>query len=120
MSSMVTNGATVSARDGLTAYTMSKHAIEGLTQTMALEYAKYGIRVNAVAPAVVETEMVAKWFGDNTAGQEQAARDNPLGTPFGGMIHVDDVAGIVAFLCSEKAKWINGALIPIDGGYSCY
>ena len=61
MASIAASGARVGARDGLTAYKMSKHAIVGLTQTMALEYAKYGIRVNAVAPARVATEMVTKW-----------------------------------------------------------
>merc|ERR1711935_743065 len=122
MASCCASGATIGARNGLTAYKMSKHAVVGLTQTMALEYAKYGIRVNAVAPARVETEMVAKWTVEAKLTDEEIAvlaADNPLEVAFGRMIQVEDVAGIVAFLCNDKAKWINGAVIPVDGGYHC-
>ena len=122
MASCCSSGATIGARNGLTAYKMSKHAVVGLTQTMALEYAKYGIRVNAVAPARVETEMVARWTVEAKLTDEEIAvlaADNPLEVAFGRMIQVEDVAGIVAFLCSDKAKWINGAVIPVDGGYHC-
>ena len=86
---------------------------------MALEYAQHGVRVNAIAPARVETEMSAAFNAQlDEATKQTLSQDNPLEQFHGQMIQVAEVADIVAFLCSQKAKWINGAIIPIDGGYS--
>jgi len=104
-------------------YTASKHAVAGMTKNAALDYGKYGISVNAIAPGVILTEMVIGSFKQiaGEEGWEAACREfvsvNPTqrsGTP-------QEVASLVAYLLSQEAAYINGAVIPIDGGQSaCY
>ena len=91
----------------------SKGAINALTTYLAVEFAPHNILVNAVSPAVVDTQALA----DYTAGPELLARAK-RNTPTGRVTTVDDVAGVVAFLCSDDARQINGQIIEIDGGYS--
>lgn len=96
---------------GSAAYGISKAAIAHLTRILALEWAGYGVRVNAVAPTIVPTDMNA------------AARANPtyleakLATiPLGRMVSAEEVAGAVAFLCSPAAASITGHILTLDGG----
>ena len=101
---------------------MTKHALHGLTKIMALEYASAKIRINAVAPAVVETETVTTLIdGDVTQSLAKYGLSpcNPLVGPGDSLPQVSDVAAAVAFLCGPESKFINGAIVPIDGGYSC-
>merc|ERR1711935_322582 len=121
MSSCVASGATIAARNGHAAYKMSKHAIVGLTQTMALEYAKTAFASMQWHQPGSRRRWLRSFMPKLNWPTKisVAAADNPLEAAFGRMIQVDDVAGIVAFLCSDKAKWINGAVIPVDGGYHC-
>ena len=93
------------------AYVASKTGLIGLTREAAREFAAYNIRVNAVCPGVIETEMTAM-LRQNEAMMNQWLQDIPqgrLGKP-------DDVSGLVLFLCSDAAKYINGQAINVDGG----
>lgn len=100
---------------GISAYTASKHGIVGLTKNVALEYGKLAIRANAVCPAAINTRMIdrlAEGMGSNNAS-ELLAPSHPMGrigTP-------EEVAELMLWLCSDRASFMNGACIPIDGGY---
>jgi NAD(P)-dependent dehydrogenase (short-subunit alcohol dehydrogenase family) len=96
------------------AYSASKHAVVGITRTAALEYARSGIRVNAVCPAFVRTPMVDQLveFGGERMSLERLASMQPmgrLGTP-------EEVAEAVLWLCSDAAAFITGIALPLDGG----
>lgn len=95
-------------------YSASKHAVVGLTQSAALEYAKSGIRINAVAPSVIETPGLAQIKVDNPQIIDQIVARHPMGrtgTP-------EEVADTVLWLCSDAASYVTGQLFIIDGGYS--
>lgn len=97
---------------GLPAYVASKHAIVGLTKTAALEYAKQGIRVNAVCPGVIHTEMIERLTGKDKEVEKQFTNMEPvgrMGTP-------EEIAEAVVWLCSDAASFITGIAIPVDGG----
>ena len=99
------------------AYVASKHAVIGLTRTAALEFAPLGVRVNAVAPAPVDTRMIRaieEGFNpdDPAAVRQVIASRVPLeryATP-------DEIAAVAAFLCSDDAAYMTGTVVPIDGG----
>jgi enoyl-[acyl-carrier protein] reductase III len=96
-----------------TAVGVSKAALEALTRYLAIELAPRGICVNGIAAAAVETEALKVYT---------AAPDLPQlmwkTTPAGGMVQPEDVANVVAFLCSEESSMIRGQIIVIDGGMS--
>lgn len=100
-------------------YVASKHAVSGMTKNAALEYGRYGINTNAIAPGAILTPMVAEAFkqvnpDDPKAAEAQYAQRNPtrrLGKP-------EEVAKLVAFLLSDDASYISGQTIAIDGGES--
>jgi 3alpha(or 20beta)-hydroxysteroid dehydrogenase len=93
------------------AYTTSKWALRGLTQCAATELAPRGIRVNAVHPGYIETEM--------TAGAPAGFREvNVALTPVGRPGQADEVAALMVFLMSTESSFISGAEIPIDGGFT--
>jgi NAD(P)-dependent dehydrogenase (short-subunit alcohol dehydrogenase family) len=95
------------------AYTASKHGVLGLTRTAALEYAANGIRVNAVCPGIIDTEMV-----DRFTGRQPEAEAALLATePVGRIGHPDEIADAVVWLCSPRASFVTGAAIPVDGGF---
>jgi NAD(P)-dependent dehydrogenase (short-subunit alcohol dehydrogenase family) len=93
-------------------YVASKHGVLGLTKTAALEYAKSGIRVNAVSPAVIATDMVDRAFGDE--GKAQMALAHPIGR----IGRVEEVAEAVVWLCSDAASFVTGQSLAVDGGYT--
>lgn len=105
------SGAGLAAPPQLAAYTMSKHAVSGLTRAAAVDYARKGIRINAVAPGTVETPM--------TAGMSDEQRDelNAL-MPMGRMAQPQEVADAVVYLLSAESSSVNGVVLPVDGGMS--
>lgn len=99
----------------LAAYAASKAAVESLVRTAALELAPSQIRVNAVAPASVDTPMLRASF--QRADDPAAARERNIGRhPLGRLGTAEDVAALAMFLAGDDSRWITGAVIPIDGG----
>ncbi|MGH7425175.1 MAG: SDR family oxidoreductase, partial [Candidatus Methylomirabilales bacterium] len=92
---------------------ISKAALEALVRYLAVELAPDGIRVNAVSAGVVDTDSLRHF--PNREDLLEAARTR---TPAGRPLVPEDVAGVVAFLCSEDASMIRGQVVTIDGGYS--
>lgn len=98
---------------GIGAYTASKHGVVGLTRTAALEYATTGIRVNAVCPGVIATEMIERFTHGDPAAEEQLLATEPvgrLGTP-------DEIATSVLWLSSPASSFVTGQAIAVDGGF---
>ena len=94
-------------------YVATKHAVEGLTKSAALGFAKQGIRVNAVAPcAVVGTPMIDNALKNFPGLMEPYIAEIPVGRP----PTADEVAQVVMWLCSDGAPFVNGASVPVDGG----
>jgi 3-hydroxybutyrate dehydrogenase len=105
------------------AYVASKHGIAGLTKTVALEVAEQGITANAICPGYVLTPLVKNQIPDTAKArgitEEQVVRDVILAAqPSKQFVKVEEVAALTAFLCSEGAKSITGAMLSIDGGWS--
>jgi len=98
---------------GASAYVASKHGVLGLTKTAALEYAKQGIRVNAVCPGVIETPMVQRL----TDRHPSAAEAMVAGHPIGRVGKPEEIAEAVIWLCSEAASFVTGLAMSVDGGY---
>lgn len=94
-----------------TAYGASKHGVVGLTKVMALDLAPYRIRVNAVAPGAIETPLTAPLLAREEAGAQVAAA-----YPLGRWGQADEVAELIVFLASERATFVTGVTVPIDGG----
>ncbi|MBD3345282.1 MAG: SDR family oxidoreductase [Chitinivibrionales bacterium] len=98
--------------EGICAYSASKHGVIGLTKTAALEYAKSGIRVNAVCPGIIETDMVKRFVGDDP----EAAASFVSNEPVGRMGKPEEVAEAVIWLCSDSSSFVTGESMIIDGG----
>lgn len=96
------------AMPGASHYSAAKHGILGLTKTAAFEYAEADIRVNAVCPGVIDTELGGSDDDTSTAGVDITPLDRP-GTP-------EEVADVVVRLCSEDASFVTGIAVPVDGG----
>jgi len=94
------------------AYVASKHGVVGLTKTAALEYAKAGIRVNAVCPGVIKTPMVDRITGQRAGRAERMAAAEPVGR----MGKPEEIAEAVVWLCSDAASFVTGLPMPVDGG----
>ena len=93
-------------------YSASKHAVIGLTKSAAVEYGKKGLRVNAICPAVIDTEMFRR-ATQNDPQKEQYVRSLH---PVGRIGQPDEVAAAVLYLCSDLAGFTTGVALPIDGG----
>lgn len=96
------------------AYNASKHGLIGLTRNLANDLAPDNIRVNAVAPGTLRTPMTDPFYH-----HESFLRGLKFSVPMGERGESADVAKVVLFLCSDLASFVNGAVIPVDGGWSC-
>jgi len=99
---------------GIGIYSASKHAVIGLTKAAALEYSAQGIRVNAVNPAVIDTEMVDRLADVMNMKKEEMTTFHPIGR----LGQVEEVAEAVLWLCSDKASFVTGHSMMIDGGFT--
>lgn len=106
----------LAGKPNMTPYTFSKAGLVGLTRAAAIEYAARGIRVNAVAPTAVMTDLVAGHIA-RAPDPDAMRRLLETQTPIPGMPTPEDVAAVVAFLASDEARWITGHTLPIDGGF---
>jgi NAD(P)-dependent dehydrogenase (short-subunit alcohol dehydrogenase family) len=97
---------------GAAVYAASKHAVEGLTKSAALEVAELGIRVNAVTPGPIETGMLTRYVKSDDATKAQVAASVPLKR----IGEAEEVAQAIVFLASRKASFITGESLAIDGG----
>jgi NAD(P)-dependent dehydrogenase (short-subunit alcohol dehydrogenase family) len=98
---------------GASLYTASKHAVEGLTKSAALEGAAFGVRVNAVAPGPVDTGML-----DRFAGNAERKAGLIAGVPLKRLGRPEDIAAAIVFTASDKAAFITGQIIDVNGGKS--
>ena len=97
---------------GASVYAASKHAVEGLTKSAALEVARSGVRINAVAPGPTETGMLNRFAG---SAERKAGLVSTV--PLGRVAQSDEIANAILFLCSE-ASFTTGQVLPVDGGKS--
>lgn len=98
---------------GLPAYVCSKHAVVGLTKTAALEYAKQGIRINAVCPGVIKTPMIDRTTGNDKTVEKQFEDMEPVGR----MGQPEEVAEAILWLCSDSSSFVTGHAMAVDGGW---
>jgi NAD(P)-dependent dehydrogenase (short-subunit alcohol dehydrogenase family) len=113
--SVIVNTASIAglgAAPKMSIYSASKHAVIGLTKSAAVEYGKKGLRVNAICPAVIDTEMFRR-ATQNDPQKEQYVRSLH---PVGRIGQADEVAAAVLYLCSDLAGFTTGIALPIDGG----
>ena len=103
------------AEPGISAYIAAKHGVIGLSKAAAVEYANQGIRVNALAPGLVNTAMTKAWFDDPNMSAHFIAN-----TPIGRVSQPAEIAGMVLFLCSDFASFAVGQTFVIDGGYTTH
>ena len=113
----ISSVASVAAATNLTAYKVSKAGVNALTQTLAAANARFGIRVNAILPGLIDTPMavdaVARSMGQP---REAVATARAARVPMGHQGSADDIANAAVFLASDEAAFITGVLLPVDGG----
>jgi NAD(P)-dependent dehydrogenase (short-subunit alcohol dehydrogenase family) len=101
---------------GRVAYCATKHAVDGMTRALAVEWAKDGIRVNAVAPTFVETPLTKQWLEDPAFRAEVLERRLPTGR----LAEVDDVAHAVRYLACDASNNVTGHILKVDGGWTAW
>ncbi len=107
--------ASLGAAPKMSAYCASKHAVLGLTRSVAVEYGRQGIRVNAVCPGVIDTEM----FRRAAAAEPRKADAAMAMHPVKRIGQAAEIAAAVLYLCSDAAAFTTGIALPVDGGFSC-
>ncbi len=108
------SGAGLEGSPNMSPYTASKHGVVGLTKSVALEYGKQNIRINAIAPGATITPAIERWAKDNPEQYNGVLESLPAGE----MSTPEDQGNVVMFLCSDLARQINGVTVPVDGGYT--
>jgi NAD(P)-dependent dehydrogenase (short-subunit alcohol dehydrogenase family) len=103
------------AEPGISAYITAKHGVIGLSKAAAVEYANKGIRINALAPGLVNTAMTKAWFDDPNTNAHFITN-----TPIGRVSQPEEIAGMVLFLCSDLASFAVGQTFVLDGGYTTH
>jgi NAD(P)-dependent dehydrogenase (short-subunit alcohol dehydrogenase family) len=95
------------------AYAAAKHGVVGLTKVAALDYAQANVRVNAVCPGIIDTEMITRFTHNDPEAADQLLATEPvgrMGTP-------DEIADAVVWLCSERSTFVTGQALAVDGGF---
>jgi 3-oxoacyl-[acyl-carrier protein] reductase len=103
----------VVSKPGRLAYSISKAGLNALTRSLAVELARFNVLVNAVAPGFVDTALTRQ---NNSTEEIEAIRSS---IPIGRMAGPEEIAEVVAFLCSNRNTYITGQTIPVDGGFTC-
>jgi NAD(P)-dependent dehydrogenase (short-subunit alcohol dehydrogenase family) len=106
------SGAGIRGFGGGAAYTAAKHGVIGLTKDAAVDYAQANIRVNAVCPGIIDTEMMQRHTGGTSEGRDRVIASEPvgrMGTP-------EEIAAAVLWLCSDAATFVTGHAMVVDGG----
>ncbi|MGI4885703.1 MAG: SDR family NAD(P)-dependent oxidoreductase [Janthinobacterium lividum] len=111
---MISSMAAYYGIDRVVAYAASKSAVEGMVRVLASEFSAHGVRVNAIAPGFIETEMSRTAMNNDPDRRDRAMRRTPMGK-FG---QPADIGHAAVFLASEGARYITGASLPVDGGNS--
>jgi len=101
------------AREGRAAYSASKAGLVGLTRAIALELAPHGVLVNAIAPGYIATDLTRQ--NNSPAELEQVV----AGIPLGRLAEPEEIAELIAFLCSARNSYVTGQVLACDGGYTC-
>jgi len=96
------------------AYGAAKAALDSMTRSLALEWGRFGIRVNAVAPSHVATETIKRLAAEGILPVDQITKRIPLGR----LAEPSEIADAVVFLCSDQARFITGQILAVDGGYT--
>lgn len=105
----------VIADPGMAPYVAAKHGVVGLTRAAAIDYAKHGIRVNALAPGLVETPMTKRWLDDPAMREAVLA-----GSQMGRAAQPEEIAGMVLFLASPLASFATGGVYVVDAGQTAH
>lgn len=98
------------------AYAASKGAVVLLTKCMAVDHGHEKIRVNAICPSFIETDLTAAYI-KNAADPVAVRRERVALHPLGRLGEPEDIAGLAVYLASDEASWVTGAVYPVDGGY---
>jgi NAD(P)-dependent dehydrogenase (short-subunit alcohol dehydrogenase family) len=99
---------------GASVYVASKHAVNGLTRSAALETARLGVRINAISPGGVVTAMFQRFTGGNKEMQAGFANAHPVGR----LASPEDIARSILFMASDDASFMTGSVVAVDGGYT--
>lgn len=113
----IVNTSSVAGHNGMagaSTYVATKHAVEGLTKSVALEFADKGIRINAVAPAAIETDMITRFAGDENSEMRNYLKSLH---PVGRLGTADEIAKAVLYLVSPGSGFTTGISLPVDGGW---
>jgi NAD(P)-dependent dehydrogenase (short-subunit alcohol dehydrogenase family) len=99
---------------GIPAYVASKHGVNGLTKTAALEYAKKNSRINSICPGVIQTPMIDRF----THGEASLQKVLVDGQPIGRVGRPEEIADAALWLCSDASSFVTGQTIAVDGGWT--